>query len=74
MLFRDLPDARSLQVYGRQMSDDEIDPGGNTEMFRAFVTGAEHYKERTSGRGPVLVMVAALAVALLMFVVIVAHG
>lgn len=74
MLFRDLPDARSLQVYGRQMADDEIDPGGNTEMFRAFVTGAEHYQERTSGRGPVLVMVAALAVALLMFVVIVAHG
>jgi hypothetical protein len=56
------------------MADDETDPGGNTEMFRAFVTGAEHYQERTSARGPVLVMVAALAFALLMFVVIVAHG
>jgi hypothetical protein len=56
------------------VSHDETDPGGNTEMFRAFVTGSEVYHERATSRGPLLVMAAVIAVALLMFVVIITHG
>jgi hypothetical protein len=56
------------------MSDEEFDPGGDTEMFRAFVAGAESYQERATSRGPIVVMVGAIVVALLAFVLIVAHG
>jgi hypothetical protein len=56
------------------MSNDEIDPGGDTAMFRAFVSGADTYQERSTSRGPLVVMAAAIAVALLTFVVIVVFG
>ena len=56
------------------MPNDEIDPGGDTEMFRAFVSGAEAYQERPASRGPIVVMVATIVVALLIFVLIVARG
>ncbi len=56
------------------MSADEIDPGGNTEMFRAFVSGAQTYQERATSRGPIVVMATVIGLAILVFVVIVALG
>ncbi|HEY2832428.1 MAG TPA: hypothetical protein VGJ14_08395 [Sporichthyaceae bacterium] len=56
------------------MSDLEPDPGGNTEMFRAFVAGAEHYEPRAGAKGPLLVALVALLIAVAAFIVIVARG
>ncbi|HZE67610.1 MAG TPA: hypothetical protein VE081_13310 [Sporichthyaceae bacterium] len=56
------------------MSDLEPDPGGNTEMFRAFVAGSEHYEPRASAKGPLFVAGLALLIAVIAFVVIVARG
>ena len=61
-------------LYGRWMSNDEIDPGANTEMFRAFVSGAQTYQERATSRGPIVVMATVIGLAILVFVIIVAHG
>jgi hypothetical protein len=56
------------------MADEEIDPGGNTEMFRAFVTSAETYSERGTSRGPIVVAIVALLIAVTAFIVIVSLG
>jgi len=69
-----LPAIAPGEVYGRLMSDLEPDPGGNTEMFRAFVASAEHYEPRASAKGPLLVALVALLIAVAAFVVIVARG
>lgn len=59
-----------------EIESNEIDAerGGDTAMFRAFVNSAEHYEERSSSKGPIVVAAVALAIALLAFVVIVALG
>jgi len=69
-----LPAIAVAEVYGRSMSDLEPDPGGNTEMFRAFVAGSEHYEPRASAKGPLFVAGLALLIAVIAFVVIVARG
>jgi len=56
------------------VADDQVDPGGNTEMFRAFVAGSEAYEARAASRGPIIVAAVAVLLALLAFVVIVARG
>jgi hypothetical protein len=56
------------------MSAEEIDPGGDTEMFRAFVSSAHTYQERSTSRGPLVVMATAIALAMLVFVVIMARS
>jgi hypothetical protein len=56
------------------MADEQIDPGGDTEMFRAFVAGSENYQERTSSSGPIVVAGVALLVAVVAFIVILALG
>ena len=62
------------EVYGRFMSNVEPDPGGNTEMFRAFVASSEHYEPRAGAKGPLVVALVALLIAIAAFVVIVARG
>jgi hypothetical protein len=56
------------------MADDEPDPGGDTEMFRAFVSGAENYKPRSASMAPIVVAGVAVVVALIAFLVIIAVG
>ena len=56
------------------MADNEPDPGGDTEMFRAFVERSESYQPRAASKGPLIVAGAAIAVALLLFLVIIALG
>lgn len=56
------------------MSNDEPDPGGDTEMFRAFVEREQTYQPRSTSRGPIVVAVAALVVAVIAFLVIIAVG
>lgn len=53
-------------------SDDREQHGGDTAMFRAFVNSSEQYQERAGSKGPIVVAVIALAIALIAFVVIVA--
>ena len=64
--------------YGRRMADatpdDEPDPGGDTEMFRAFVEREQTYEPRTASTAPILVAVAAVLIALVAFLVIIAVG
>ncbi|MGQ0844473.1 MAG: hypothetical protein ACT4QF_10090 [Sporichthyaceae bacterium] len=48
--------------------------GGDTAMFRAFVNSAEHYEEKAGSKGPIVVALVALAIAVIAFVVIVAAG
>jgi hypothetical protein len=43
-------------------------------MFRAFVNSAEHYEEKAGSKGPIVVALVALAIAVIAFVVIVAAG
>ncbi len=71
--------ARHLpEGYGRRMADgaphDEPDPGGDTEMFRAFVEREQTYEPRTASTAPILVAVAAVLIALVAFLVIIAVG
>ena len=54
--------------------ENEPDPGGDTEMFRAFVERSESYQPRAASKGPLIVAGAAIAVALLLFLVIIALG
>jgi hypothetical protein len=56
------------------MSNVEPEPGANTEMFRAFVASSEHYEPRAGARGPLVVALVALLIAVIAFVVIVARG
>ncbi len=56
------------------MSNDEPDPGGDTEMFRAFVEREQTYQPKSSSQGPLIVAVAALVVAVIAFLVIIALG
>lgn len=60
--------------YRRPMADDEADPGGDTEKFRAFVEREQTYEPRPASKGPLLVAVAAVVVALIAFLVIIALG
>lgn len=57
-----------------RMSDNEPDPGGDTEMFRAFVERSETYQPRSASMAPVFVAVGAVLVALIAFLVIIAVG
>ena len=54
--------------------DNEPDPGGDTEMFRAFVEREQTYQPRSASMAPILVAVAAVLVALVAFLVIIALG
>jgi hypothetical protein len=69
-----LPAIGGVEVYGRFMSNLEPDPGGNTEMFRAFVASSEHYEPRAGAKGPLVVALIALLIAIAAFVVIVSIG
>ncbi len=48
--------------------------GGDTAMFRAFVNSAENYQEKSGSKGPIVVAMVVLALAVIAFVVIVAVG
>jgi hypothetical protein len=69
-----LPAIAADRVYGRNMSNAEPDPGGNTEMFRAFVASSENYEPRAGAKGPLVVALVALLIAIAAFVVIVSLG
>lgn len=56
------------------MSENEPDPGGDTEMFRAFVERSETYQPKSASMAPVFVAVGAVVVALLAFLIIIALG
>jgi hypothetical protein len=70
----DLPAIGVREVYGRFMSNLEPDPGGDTEMFRAFVASSEHYEPRAGAKGPLVVALVALLIAIAAFVVIISIG
>jgi hypothetical protein len=53
------------------MADDEPDPGGDTEMFRAFVESEARYETRPGPKGPFIVTGIALAIAIIAFFVII---
>lgn len=53
---------------------DDVDPGGDTEMFRAFVQSSETYEPRAASRGPFVVAGIALAIAVIAFILIIALG
>ena len=74
MILRDPPDAGGTAVYGSKMADEQIDPGGDTDMFRAFVSRSEPYQERSGNHGPLIVAVTAVVVAIVAFIVIIAIG
>jgi hypothetical protein len=57
-----------------RMSDNEPDPGGDTEMFRAFVERSETYRPKNASMAPIFVAVGAVAVALIAFLIIIALG
>ena len=57
-----------------RMSDNEPDPGGDTEMFRAFVERSESYQPKTASLAPIFVAVGAVVVALVAFLIIIALG
>jgi hypothetical protein len=54
--------------------ENEPDPGGDTEMFRAFVEREQTYEPKSASMAPILVAVAAVVVALVVFLVIIAVG
>jgi hypothetical protein len=56
------------------MADEQIDPGGDTDMFRAFVSRPDPYQARERNHGPIIVAVTALVVAIAAFIVIIAIG
>lgn len=56
------------------MSENEPDPGGDTEMFRAFVERSETYQPKSASMAPIFVAVGAVVVALLAFLIIIALG
>jgi hypothetical protein len=55
-------------------SDNEPDPGGDTEMFRAFVERSESYQPKSASLAPIFVAVGAVLVALVAFLIIIALG
>jgi hypothetical protein len=57
-----------------RISDDEPDPGGDTEMFRAFVERSEAYQPRSASTAPIFVAIGAVVVALIAFLIIIAVG
>jgi hypothetical protein len=54
--------------------ENEPDPGGDTEMFRAFVEREQTYQPQSASMAPIMVAVAAVVVALIVFLVIIAVG
>lgn len=56
------------------MADNEPDPGGDTEMFRAFVERSETYQPKTQSLAPIYVAVGTVLVALVAFLIIIAVG
>ena len=54
--------------------EDEPDPGGDTEMFRAFAEREQTYEPRSASMAPIAVAVAAVLVGLVVFLVIIALG
>jgi hypothetical protein len=56
------------------MADNEPDPGGDTEMFRAFVERSETYRPKSASMAPIFVAVGAVVVALVAFLIIIALG
>ena len=52
----------------------DVDPGGDTEMFRAFVERSESYQPRANSMAPIYVAVGAIGVALIAFLLIIALG
>ncbi len=55
-------------------ADEEPEPGGDTEMFRAFVEREQAYEPRQTSMAPIFVAVGAVAIALIAFLVIIALG
>ena len=55
-------------------AENEPEPGGDTDMFRAFVEREQTYEPRQTSMAPIFVAVAAVAVALIAFLVIIALG
>lgn len=54
------------------MADDtEPDPGGDTEMFRAFVQSEAKYEPRPGPKAPFVVTGIALLVAVIAFIIII---
>ena len=70
--------AAPVEGYRRRMADrapdHEPDPGGDTEMFRAFVDREQSYEPRSASMAPIVVAVAAVLLALVVFLVIIALG
>ena len=61
-------------AMSERAADNEPDPGGDTEMFRAFAEREQNYQPQSASRGPIVVAVAAVLVALVVFLVIIALG
>lgn len=55
-------------------ADNEPEPGGDTDMFRAFVEREQTYQPRQTSMAPIFVAVGAVAIALIAFLVIIALG
>ena len=55
-------------------ADNEPEPGGDTDMFRAFVEREQTYEPKATSMAPIFVAVGAVLVALIAFLVIIAVG
>ncbi|MGQ0625932.1 MAG: hypothetical protein ACT4PP_14955 [Sporichthyaceae bacterium] len=53
---------------------DEVDPGADTDMFRAFVEREQAYQPPSRAMVPVLVAAVAVVIAVALFFVIIARG
>jgi hypothetical protein len=51
------------------MSDNSVDPSGNTEAFRAFTQNAPQEPATTSSRTPLIIAVAVIAVVIIAVIV-----
>jgi hypothetical protein len=51
------------------MSDNSVDPSGNTEAFRAFTQNAPQEPATTSSRTPLIIAVAIIAVVVIAVIV-----
>lgn len=66
--------AKSGKAGAPQTADPGADPGGDpgadTEMFRAFVERSQTYETKAPSKGPLIVALVALLIAIAAFVLI----
>ncbi len=55
-------------------AENEPEPGGDTDMFRAFIEREQKYEPRQTSMAPIFFAVGAVAIALIAFLVIIALG